>query len=42
MHAPDERIKSQLGKFNLDTEYLLIFSAILEYITTRLSNPPTE
>jgi hypothetical protein len=42
MLAPDERIKSQRGKFNLDTEYLPIFSAILEYITTRLSNPPTE
>jgi hypothetical protein len=25
MPAPDERIKSQLGKFNLDTEYLPIF-----------------
>jgi hypothetical protein len=42
MPALDERIKSQLGKFNLDTEYLPIFSAILEYITTRLNNPPTE
>jgi hypothetical protein len=42
MPAPDDRIKSQLGKFNLDTEYLPIFSAILEYITKRLSNPQTE
>jgi hypothetical protein len=42
MPAPNERIQSQLGKFNLDTEYLLIFFAILEYITTRLNNPPTE
>jgi hypothetical protein len=42
MPAPDERIKSQLGKFNLDTEYLPIFFAILEYITTRVSNPLTE
>jgi hypothetical protein len=31
MLAPDERIKSQQGKFNLDTEYLPIFFAILEY-----------